>query len=56
MEFGYLLSSALRDIDSLEEYYSKKHISTVRYVTKGLDKNKYGLAIYKFLHIIKLKT
>ena len=49
MEFGYLLSSALRDIDSLEEYYSKQHISTVRYVTKGLDKNKYGLAIYKFL-------
>lgn len=49
MKLRILLDRALEDIDILEEYYVEQYDSTVRYVTKELEKYKYGLAIYKFL-------
>ena len=49
MRIAGLLEHALRDIDTLEEYYSEQYESTIKYVKKEHDKYKYGLAIYKYL-------
>ncbi|MCR4754321.1 MAG: hypothetical protein K5868_02205 [Lachnospiraceae bacterium] len=49
MRIAGLLEHALRDIDTLEEYYSEQYESTVRHVKKEREKYKYGLAIYKYL-------
>ena len=49
MALRYLLGKALADIDILEGYYSEQYNTTKRYVTRELEKYKYGVAIYKFL-------
>ena len=49
MRIAGLLEHALRDIDTLEEYYSEQYESTIKHVKKEHDKYKYGLAIYKYL-------
>lgn len=49
MRLSGLLERALRDIDTLEEYYFEQFESTIKRVKKEHEKYKYGLAIYKFL-------